>query len=273
MKTLLAVSLIILASPAVCQIDSCITPTQRAAIVVTNLTSSDTLWFGFHPLGTCGIDSMLCGEATPWPPSSDTLEARWASMYSPCLPPARFDYRGYVSPTAADTHSILISSNPASQWPVYVRWNPNSIAQMCDSAKLQYTDGPYFRTKWMQRDSNVTLDSWFLFSYLHIICYGQRTTSVSMTGAKLPGSFVLYQNFPNPFNPTTVIRFQIAISSLVTLTVVDLLGRKVETLQDGQMSPGFYERTFNASKIPSGVYISRLTAGPYTQTTKMLVLK
>lgn len=85
--------------------------------------------------------------------------------------------------------------------------------------------------------------------------------------------FALFQNFPNPFNPTTTISFTIPHPSPVILKVYDILGREVATLVNGQMSPGRYERTFDASALASGVYIYRLQAGTFVQTRKLMVVK
>ncbi len=76
----------------------------------------------------------------------------------------------------------------------------------------------------------------------------------------LPGSFVLYQNFPNPFNPTTEIRYQISELSNVSLKVYDVLGREVRTLVNRKQGPGTYEVRFDASGLASGVYFYRIEA-------------
>jgi beta-lactamase superfamily II metal-dependent hydrolase len=89
----------------------------------------------------------------------------------------------------------------------------------------------------------------------------------------MPSDFQLYQNFPNPFNPSTVIKFQIPDASVVTLKVYDLLGREVSSLVNGQLEAGNHETVWNADKYPSGIYIYRLSAGNFTETRKMLLLK
>ncbi len=86
-------------------------------------------------------------------------------------------------------------------------------------------------------------------------------------------SFNLDQNFPNPFNPATHLRFEIPVSEFVTLKVFDVLGREVATLVNERKSPGTYEVEWNASVTPSGVYFYRLSAGSFTVTKKMSLLK
>ena len=88
-----------------------------------------------------------------------------------------------------------------------------------------------------------------------------------------PSAFSLEQNFPNPFNPSTNIRYSVARTSEVTLKVYDILGREVQTLVHTMQSPGLYTVTLNASKFASGVYFYQLTAGSFTQTKKLMLLK
>ncbi len=88
-----------------------------------------------------------------------------------------------------------------------------------------------------------------------------------------PSQFILYPNYPNPFNPTTVIDYQLPRDSHVTLKVYDILGSEVAALVDGEVSAGYHEVTFDGSKFASGVYFYRISAGSYNQTKKMLLIK
>jgi hypothetical protein len=85
--------------------------------------------------------------------------------------------------------------------------------------------------------------------------------------------FSLSQNYPNPFNPTTTISYALPKASHVTLKVYDMLGREVATLVNDFREQGRYTATFDATHLASGVYISRLVAGDYTKTMKMLMIK
>ncbi len=102
----------------------------------------------------------------------------------------------------------------------------------------------------------------------------QVTTSVPQehpgTG---PKSFFLDQNFPNPFNPSTTIRFSVPHRSHVTLAVFNTLGQKVAELVNGDIDAGYHEVQFNASGMASGVYFYRLQADTYAQTRKLLLLQ
>jgi hypothetical protein len=89
----------------------------------------------------------------------------------------------------------------------------------------------------------------------------------------LTRSFSLAQNFPNPFNPNTSLKYEIGSQQFVTLKVYDLLGREVSTLVNEEKPAGRYEVKFNANMLSSGIYFYRLQAGSFIETKKMLLLK
>ena len=104
-----------------------------------------------------------------------------------------------------------------------------------------------------------------------------NSTGIISNGKGVPERFSLSQNYPNPFNPSTKIRYSIPNISgkhgLVTLKVYDILGNKVAVLVNEVQSPGTYEVTFNASKIPSGIYFYKITAPGFSRVRKMVLLK
>jgi hypothetical protein len=97
-------------------------------------------------------------------------------------------------------------------------------------------------------------------------------TKVQQSGS-LPQTFALLQNFPNPFNPSTIINYQLPMASTVTLKVYDVLGREVAALVNEKQSAGYYSVTFNASNLPSGVYFYRIMAGKFMSVKKLMVVK
>lgn len=104
--------------------------------------------------------------------------------------------------------------------------------------------------------------------------YSSRTgTGIDGTRSGVPHRFELLQNFPNPFNPETVIVFQLPAACNVRLTVCDLLGREVASLANGRMEPGRYRVVFDASGLSSGIYLYRLAAGGFVATRKTALLK
>ena len=97
--------------------------------------------------------------------------------------------------------------------------------------------------------------------------------SVEQMPDAIPNNFELSQNFPNPFNPTTIISYSIPKSGFVTLKVYNILGEEVATLQNGFQNAGSYKADFNASKLASGVYMYNLRTDGMTITKKMMLLK
>jgi hypothetical protein len=99
------------------------------------------------------------------------------------------------------------------------------------------------------------------------------TTSVNNKGAEVPQAFSLSQNYPNPFNPTTVISYQLPTASNVSLKVYNLLGQEAATLFEGTRQPGTYQVTFDGSKLASGVYLYRMTAGNFVETRRLVLVR
>jgi hypothetical protein len=103
-------------------------------------------------------------------------------------------------------------------------------------------------------------------------------TLSGVTGVKsktqvIPKSFRLYQAYPNPFNPTTTIRFDLPAAAYVTLDIFDVLGRMVAQPLNARRTAGTYEIEWNATGFPSGVYFYRIRAGNYTDVKKVLLMK
>ncbi len=98
--------------------------------------------------------------------------------------------------------------------------------------------------------------------------------SVELADDQIPDQYYLDQNFPNPFNPTTTIKFGLTTEMAVELKIYDALGQEVMTLIDGQlMNAGSYNVHFDASGMASGTYIYKLKAGNYVESKKMMLLK
>lgn len=99
-------------------------------------------------------------------------------------------------------------------------------------------------------------------------------TGISNISSVVPGDFNLYQNFPNPFNPSTSIRFDMKKSANVTLKVYNAQGQEVATLVNNEfVTPGTKEVSFVASDLGSGIYFYTLFAGDYKETKKMMLIK
>ena len=107
---------------------------------------------------------------------------------------------------------------------------------------------------------------------------GHATAPVSVVGVgeqdgTLPNDYSLYQNHPNPFNPSTTIDYALPRNSSVRLEVFNVLGEKVRELVDGSQDAGYHSVTFDSEGLPSGIYFCRLRTGEFVETMKMLLLK
>ncbi|VAX27647.1 hypothetical protein MNBD_IGNAVI01-1632, partial [hydrothermal vent metagenome] len=110
------------------------------------------------------------------------------------------------------------------------------------------------------------------------VIVSDTVTSVNSSNSNVPKTFNLLQNHPNPFNPSTTIKYSIPSvgtrhASSVQLKVYDILGREVATLVNKEQKPGNYNVTFNASHLTSGIYFYRIVSGSFVKTMKMILLK
>jgi hypothetical protein len=103
--------------------------------------------------------------------------------------------------------------------------------------------------------------------------YSFIPVGISGQNGEVPSSFALYQNYPNPFNPVTNIQYDIPKASNVSVKVYDMGGREAATLVNENKQPGTYNVSFDASGLSSGVYFYKITAGDYTKTMKMILVK
>lgn len=102
--------------------------------------------------------------------------------------------------------------------------------------------------------------------------YAYVPTTIEGTGLTVT-DYSLSQNHPNPFNPSTTIKWQLPKTGLVTLKIYDVLGREVTILVNEELNAGNHETVFDASRFSSGVYFYQIKAGEYINTKKMILLK
>lgn len=124
-----------------------------------------------------------------------------------------------------------------------------------------YTDKTVFDGKYIYRLKQIDYDGTFEYS---------KEVNVDFTRVT---KFSLVQNYPNPFNPATRIQYSVSSRQFVTLKVYNLLGKEVATLVNENKEAGNYSINFDASNLPSGVYIYKLQAGEFTQSKKMTLVK
>lgn len=116
------------------------------------------------------------------------------------------------------------------------------------------------------RNGNVVSDIFLKQGILNV-------TGLNIQSSLAPANFMLYDNFPNPFNPETAISYYLPTGSSVKLRVFDMLGNEVRMLADGYKPAGIHSVIFSANDLPSGTYIYRFEAGEFSESRKMILLK
>ncbi|MFI5211794.1 MAG: T9SS type A sorting domain-containing protein, partial [Ignavibacteria bacterium] len=134
-------------------------------------------------------------------------------------------------------------------------------ASTVDSMVIRWTNGAVDRSFNIQGNGRYTAIE------------GSGVIGIEPISGEIPVNYRLSQNYPNPFNPATKISFSIPNSEFVQLSVFDILGREVSVILSQNLKAGSYAADFNASSLTSGIYFYRLTAGNYTETRKMTLVK
>lgn len=109
--------------------------------------------------------------------------------------------------------------------------------------------------------------------------WGTTSAVINVTGIDeeliglRPEDFALYSNYPNPFNPSTKIRYAISQTAFTSIKVYSIVGEEVATLINELKTPGIYEINFDGTELTSGTYFYKLESGNFSQTKKMIILK
>lgn len=199
-------------------------------------------------------------SASPFNVVYDTLASNDTSSY-------------YVAVMNYGTSSLSITSATSSIPQFVVESVPSSVPQN----ELRYIKVKFHPTATNQtyngvltiqnNDSNITVN---------LKGFSGSQTGVINVSSEIPNEFSLMQNYPNPFNPATKIRFAIPQNlseKFVSLKVFDITGKEVSVLVNESLQTGFYETSFDAVGLASGVYIYRLQAGNFVEQKKLTVVK
>jgi len=209
-----------------------------------DINASQEIWKFFK--NTIILNVNVPNGAEQWS-MGDTVEIKWTSL-------------------RVDSVKIQLSLNNGIDWIVITESTPSDgnyewVVQAPDTSweciiKINYVD-----------DSSI-------FDVSDAPFFIVITTSVEdYSSTILPDKYDLNQNYPNPFNPSTKIKYQIPELSIVTLKVFDVLGNEITTLVKELKPTGFYEITWDAENLPSGVYFYQLKAGDFLSTKKMILMK
>jgi hypothetical protein len=257
----------------------CTPPESRTWIDYTDsVTFNERVWFGFSDSAHYGLDYQLCEFEIPPSPPIGVWDIRFVNI------PGRGgwdtpqglgqgftqDYRPRSSQDGRDTFRLRFQPGEPG-YPVRFRWSILGILSIVDSAWLFDESASWLYWARMHLVDHLVVSN-PAFTHLLLTTW-RHTVDVNERQDGSPGLFLLHQNFPNPFNPTTTIQFTIVTRQSTIVKVFDVLGREVATLVNEVKEPGTYTVQWDASGRPSGVYFYRLQAGTFAATRKLLLLR
>lgn len=114
---------------------------------------------------------------------------------------------------------------------------------------------------------------WAFGSRGSIFKYNSAIIGINGNHNNIPLAIRLYQNYPNPFNPVTIINYELRVTGYVKLVIYDAKGKEISSLINKEQSPGNYLMEWDGTNFPSGIYFCRMTAGSFSRTVKMVLLK
>ena len=256
--------------------------TNRSSIVTfkvngTSFTSNQRFVF---PIGTtlnvAAVSPYTAGGTqyvyTNWSDGGDTTHNVTVTPNLNLMAYYKIQYKLVISSAQASTFggNIFYDSAATMQFGVTSR-------RVVNSGTTYYYrgftgSGPYSYTS---ADSSG-IDSAITYSLrgpIVEICRWTTTSGISKISSEIPGEYKLHNNYPNPFNPSTKIKFDIPKMSATRLVIYDILGKEVAVLLSQNLEPGFYELEWNAEGLSSGVYFYKIESENFTQVKRMLLTK
>ncbi len=207
------------------------------------------------------------------------------SSNDPAVPtkiiPVRLDIGGIVPVELVSFDASTSADNVILNWATATETNNKGF-----SIERKSGDAQWQKIAFVNGKGTVTEKSTYSFTDSKVVAgkYSYRLVQEDLDGTKHTGNSVevnvgrpvdysLNQNYPNPFNPNTQISYQLPVNSKVVLKVYDAIGKEVATLVDDMKEAGYHSVQFNASNLPSGMYVYKITAGNFTQSRKLVLMK
>jgi hypothetical protein len=239
-------------------------------VINDNSSTPKTLTFGLDPNATDGIDTSLGeNELPPFPPPGG-FEARFY------LPQDNFlgtssswtDIRQATFPFTGQKE-YRVRYQPGGGSTIIISWNfPQNVTGRLQDIVL----GTLIDVNMTGQSSFEVLNPTGFDRLKMLINYNNVVSGIADEFYN-PNEFILYQNFPNPFNPSTKIQFSLPTEDFVSLKVYDQLGEVIEVLTNELKQSGNYEYDFNPKNLSSGIYFYQLTTNNFTATRKMILQK
>jgi len=266
--------------------------------LVINPISSSTLYVGtetgVYSTTNGGSSWLSFNSGMPSFVPTDELVIQGSTQVLFAFTHGRGAWAGAGSPLPVELSSFTIASqqsNPVLRWRTETEFNnygfdieraPSPKDGNADAAgefkKIGFVQGAGTRsapTEYTFTDVNVPAGK-YMYRLKQIDNDGsfQFSESIEATVSSTPSTFALLQNFPNPFNPTTMIQFSVPVDGRAVLKIYNTLGQEVSTLFNDNASAGIYHQVqFNASNLASGIYFAQLEFAGKMQLKKMLLLK
>jgi len=146
-----------------------------------------------------------------------------------------------------------------------LEWTKQYLDDQNNSSSLVLTDTSNNVFVAGYKDNNLTNADYLLIKY-------SQLTGINTLSENIPKAFSLYQNFPNPFNPSTVIKFDLPEEGSVAIRIYDIAGKEVYS-ETGYKKAGTYEFKFDGTNLASGMYFYRIQSGSFVDTKKMVLIK
>lgn len=230
-----------------------------------NLTTDSSWWAEQEPYYDSRINTILTHSAPP--------------VFNPCPEQETLNIKNEFKRGDAIYYVTYYKDQLQSQVSQYRLYYPNgTIANQWNHSSPQ----PFYSASYWYW-SNTIPQNYPFGEYTFTVTFNNKTYEhkfnvVEITGIEneeenYPTEFALLQNFPNPFNPLTVVNYQLAVDSKVFLKVFDVLGNEVKTLVEETQNPGNYSVNFDAAELSAGIYFYQLKTNSYIKTRKMILIK
>jgi hypothetical protein len=185
----------------------------------------------------------------------------------------RYDYRGYSSPAQVDTFAARIDGLRVETSGLTISWQ-NTLSRFGTSWTLYSRAGATLtQVADMLTTTSYTFPATGSNIQFVVIKVSAFTADVKLIDNRIPSSYALEQNFPNPFNPSTEIRFSLPSANDVSLKVYNMIGQEVATLVNEFKPAGNYSVTLSAANLASGMYLYRLQTKGFSEVKKLILMK
>jgi len=175
---------------------------------------------------------------------------------------------------ASDSAKVEASYNGGSTWTPIISWSGSNNVRCSHEYKSLpgASNISNLKVRFISLQTNHTYsESWWVID--NVTIWGDLLTGVTKNEGQIPTDYALSQNYPNPYNSTTKIKFDIPKASYVKLIVYNVLGREIKTLVKEKLNAGRYDINLDGSSYPSGVYFYKLITDEYVDVKRMVLIK